>query len=569
MKLVLCWHMHQPYYRDELHGDYRLPWVYLHAMKDYTDMAWHLERHPKMRLVVNFAPVLLEQLLDYAAQISAYLNTGTPVGDRMLGLLAGTVPIPTDPQERHLLIKDCMRCNADTMIKPWPAYKALTDIPAHILGNGDGNAVNKGKLRYLDEQYFYDLLTWYHLSWLGHSVKQQDEITLLIEKGSNYSHEDRTALLRVIHACVAGIIPRYRKLAERGQIELSMSPWGHPIVPLLHDFENVKYVLPDAPQPSYDIYPGGLQRSRWHMQQGLDLFEQCFGHRPGGIWLSEGSISQDAMELLDEYHMQWTASGENVWRNSARLSKLDEEDISSKRGLFQVYSHTTEGCRIFFRDDGLSDLIGFEYRDWASGDAVANFVMHLKNIGKFLAHNNDNHVISVIMDGENAWEYYPDNGCHFIDQLYRELVNEPSVEVLTFSEATALPAVDLPVICAGSWVYGTFSTWIGDAEKNRAWDLLIEEKRNYDRVMTRTDIDERQRDIITRQLGICEGSDWFWWFGDYNPSESVQDFDELYRSQLRMLYQLMDLTPPPSLEIPISHGSDRQRGGSGTMRRNA
>jgi alpha-amylase/alpha-mannosidase (GH57 family) len=569
MKLVLCWHMHQPYYRDELHGEYRLPWVYLHAMKDYSDMAWHLERHPKMRLVVNFAPVLLEQLLDYAAQISAFLDNGSPMSDRMLGLLAGTIPIPENTQERHNLIKDCMRCNADTMIKPWPAYKALTGIPAHILGNGDGNAANKGKLRYLDEQYFYDLLTWYHLSWLGHSVKQQEEITLLIEKAGNYSHADRAALLRVIHACVAGIIPRYRKLAERGQIELSMTPWGHPIVPLLNDFNNVKYVLPDSPQPSYDIYPGGMQRSRWHMQQGLDLFEQCFGHRPEGTWLSEGSISQDALELLDEYDMQWTASGENVWHNSARLSKLNEEEITSKRGLFQVYRHTAEGCRIFFRDDGLSDLIGFEYRDWASGDAVANFVTHLKNIAKFLAHNNDSHVISVIMDGENAWEYYPDNGYHFIDRLYRELVNEPALEMLTFSEASKLPAVDLPMICPGSWVYGTFSTWIGDAEKNRAWDLLIEAKRNYDRVMTRTDLEERQRSLITRQLGICEGSDWFWWFGDYNPSESVQDFDELYRSQLRMLYQLMELPPPPSLEIPISHGSDRQRAGSGTMRRNA
>ncbi len=566
MKLVLCWHMHQPYYRDELRGDYRLPWVYLHAMKDYTDMAWHLERHPRMRLVVNFAPVLLEQLIDYTEQIREFLDSGRPMNDPLLSLLAGTAPIPSDSRERERLIRDCQRCNAHTMIDPWPAYRALTDIPRRLLA--DTAAGDTAALAYLDEKYFRDLLAWYHLSWLGYSVKQQQSVVQLLDKTGGFTLEDRMELLRIILDCVSGIIPRYRALADRGQIELSMTPWGHPIIPLLNDFSNLRCALPDAPHPSYDSYPGGPERSRWHMQQGMELFESCFGRRPHGTWLSEGSISEDALVLLDEFAMQWTASGESVWRNSARLSQLDENEVSSKRGLFNVYSHKSCGCRIFFRDDGLSDLIGFEYSKWAPDDAVANLMGHLRNIAKFLGNRHANKVISVIMDGENAWEYFPDNGCHFIDRMYRALVTDPIIEPVTFTEAAQLPTKVMPAICPGSWVYGSFSTWIGDVEKNRAWDLLVEAKRNYDRVMAGNSLSEAQRLRATRQLAICEGSDWFWWFGDYNPSESVQDFDALYRDQLRMLYRLLELTPPPALEIPISHGADHVRGTSGTMRRN-
>ena len=424
-------------------------------------------------------------------------------------------------------------------------------------------------LSYLSDEYFHDLLVWYHLSWLGHSLKRKNKIARLLSKGSGYTSADRHTLLHVIHKCIDGIIPRYRVLADAGQIELSMAPWGHPIIPLLHDFDNAECALPDAPRPEAAYYPGGRVRSRWHIQHGIELFERCFGHKPAGVWLSEGSISQGSLELLDEFDIRWTASGENVWRNSARLSKLEEQEVSSKRGLFHVYHHPAARCRIFFRDDGLSDLIGFDYRDWDAGDAVANLLTHIKNIGKFLDGEKEDCVISIIMDGENAWEYYPDNGSHFIDRLYRAIADDKSIEPVTFADAVSQPVTELPDICPGSWVYGSFSTWIGDADKNRAWDLLVEAKHEYDRVMAKANLDKQQRLQITRQLGICEGSDWFWWFGDYNPTESVHDFDALFRSQLRRLYQLMDVEPPPALEIPISHGSKHAHGDSGAMQRNA
>ena len=566
MKLALCWHMHQPYYRDELHGNYRLPWVYLHAMKDYSDMAWHLEQHPDVRLVVNFAPVLLEQLMDYSQQIDNFLQQGEPMTDHLLNLLAGAVPIPKNSAERNKIIVDCQRCNEATMINPWPEFRALVDYADALTQHSTKNI---DALRYFSKQYFYDLLTWYHLTWLGHGFRQEQTALRRIKKARHFSAEDGGELLELIRECLDGIIPRYRALAESGQIELSMTPWGHPIIPLLNDFENMACSQPDDRRPKEKHYPGGKHRARWHMQHGIEVFESCFGIKPAGVWLSEGSISEDSVELLDEFGIQWTASGESVWRNSARLSHLDEDLISSKHGLFRPYLNNDFQCRIFFRDDGLSDLIGFEYRNWDTEDAVANFAMHINNIEKFLGEDAEDSVISVILDGENAWEYFPDNAYRFIGRLYKEIEHNKKIEPITFSEATKqVTPAKMSRICPGSWVFGTFSTWIGNNDKNRAWDLLVEAKHCYDNAISSSRLTEEQKDQATRQLAICEGSDWFWWFGDYNSAESVQDFDRLYRRQLRMLYQLLLLLPPSSLDIPVSRGSVSTMGESGTMRRN-
>jgi alpha-amylase/alpha-mannosidase (GH57 family) len=566
MKLALCWHMHQPYYRDELHGHYRLPWVYLHAMKDYSDMAWHLEQHPDMKVTVNFAPVLLEQLIDYARQIDSFLQHGEPMADHLLNLLAGAVPIPKNSLERSKIIIDCQRCNESTMIDPWPEFRALVDYAEALTKDSTKNIE---ALPYFSKQYFYDLLTWYHLTWLGHGFRQEKTAQRLIKKARHFNADDRGELLELIRECLDGIIPRYRALAESGQIELSMTPWGHPIIPLLHDFDNMACSQPDDRRPKEKKYPGGKERSRWHMKHGLEVFESCFGNKPDGVWLSEGSISHDALELLDEFNIKWTASGESVWLNSARLSKLDEDQISSKRGLFRPYQDDALKCRMFFRDDGLSDLIGFEYRNWNTEDAVANFSMHISNIAKFLGEDADDSVISVIMDGENAWEYFPDNAFRFLDRLYTEIETSKDIEAVTFNEVVGkLPPVKMDRICPGSWVFGTFSTWIGSKEKNRAWDLLVEAKHCFDHAMSGSRLSDLQKEQATRQLAICEGSDWFWWFGEYNASESVQDFDRLYRRQLRMLYQLLGLLPPSSLDIPISRGNLNGMGESGTMRRN-
>ncbi len=568
LNVVLCWHMHQPYYREGLHGAYHLPWVYLHGIKDYSDMAAHLERHPEMRVVVNFVPVLLEQLDDYAGQLDALLRQRRPTQDAMLNLLGGVEPIPPDPEARLRIIRDCQRAHAPRMIHPHPAFERLLALAGpDDEAAGDGEA-GHWQVGYLSEQYFLDLLTWYHLAWLGHSLKQEVLPQRLLAQERNFAETDRHALLELMQRTLAGLVPRYRALAERGQIELSMTPWGHPIVPLLNDFANMRDALPDAPLPTAAEYPGGAERARWHLRYGLEVFERHFGHRPAGVWLSEGGISEDALSQLDELGIRWTASGEGVWRNSCARSSCPVEQTASKRALFSPTCIDGWRVRVFFRDDGLSDLIGFKYSDWHSDDAVGDFIQHLDNIAGFFGGEAGEHVVSIILDGENAWEYYPENGHYFLDALYRRLPAHPTLKVGTFADAAAqVPVRQMTVLAAGSWVYGSFSTWIGSEDKNRGWDLLAAAKRDFDEAVGAGRLDAVALEQATRQLAVCEGSDWFWWFGDYNPAGSVSDFEQLFRVQLRELYRLIGVAAPVALDVPLSYGRGDAEN-AGTMRRN-
>ncbi len=568
LNVVLCWHMHQPYYREGLDGAYRLPWVYLHGIKDYSDMAAHLERHPAMRAVVNFVPVLLEQIDDYAGQLDTLLKQGRPTQDAMLNLLAGAEPIPADPEARLRIIRDCQRCHAPRMIHPHAAFTRLLQlVGAGDEARVDGEATD-WQLVYLSEQYFLDLLTWYHLAWLGHSLKQEALAQRLMAQETGFAEADRRALLDLIQRTLAGLVPRYRALAERGQIELSMTPWGHPIVPLLNDFANMRDALPDAPAPAAAAYPGGAERARWHLRYGLDVFEHYFGRRPVGVWLSEGGVSEDALAQLDEIDVRWTASGEGVWRNSCAKSSCPVEQTAAKRALFSPVRIDARQVQVFFRDDGLSDLIGFKYSDWHSDDAVGDFLQHLDNIAAFFGDEAGKHVVSIILDGENAWEYYPENGHYFLDALYRRLPAHPTLKIGTFAEVAALvPTRQMSALAAGSWVYGSFSTWIGSEDKNRGWDLLAAAKRDFDGVAAAGRLDADTLEQAARQLAVCEGSDWFWWFGDYNPAGSVSDFEQLFRAQLRSLYRLIGMDAPVALDVPLSQGRG-QTENAGTMRRN-
>ena len=566
LNVVLCWHMHQPYYREGLAGAYHLPWVYLHGIKDYSDMAAHLERYPAMRAVVNFAPVLLEQLDDYAHQLDAMLTTAVPTQDHLLNFLSGVEPIPTDATARLTLIQACQRCHAPRMIHPYPAFHRLLRMIGATDEAGVGSLGLQWHLSYLSEQYFLDLLTWYHLAWLGHSLKQTPLAKTLLTQAGEYSVADRRGLLELMQTCLAGLIPRYRALADRGQIELSMTPYGHPIVPLLNDFQNMRDAQPDAPAPHATHYPDGVARSRWHIQEGLAVFEHYFGRKPEGVWLSEGGVSHDALALLDEFGIRWTASGEGVWRHSATLSGSTDAMLESKQSLFAPAQVEGLQTRVFFRDDGLSDLIGFKYSDWHSDDAVGDFIQHLENIASLGEANSSSQVVSVILDGENAWEYYPENAHYFLDGLYAALSTHPTLRMSTFAEqARSAPVSHLTRLAAGSWVYGSFSTWIGSDDKNRGWDYLVEAKLAYDSALA--SLSPEQQTQATRQLGICEGSDWFWWFGDYNPAGSVSDFDQLFRTQLRVLYRLIGVVPPAHLDTVLSHGGGAAAN-AGTMRRN-
>jgi len=554
LKLVLCWHMHQPQYSEPMGGMYQLPWTYLHAIKDYVDMAWHLENVSGAKAVVNFAPTLLEQLADYDDQLKGRFKGTGRLKDPLLIALDSPVQ-PLHIEERKTLIMACLRANDEKLIQPFPHFSRLVETARWALEESE-------RLNYLNDQFMIDILVWYHLVWMAESVRRSDiRIQSLMKKGRLFTFHDRRQVMIVIGELLHELIPRYKHLAETGRVELSVTPYAHPIVPLLLDINSTHEAMPGAELPEITEYPGGEERAHWHMEEGLRVFESFFGFRPKGCWPSEGAVSEATLNLVAQHGFEWAATGENVLRNSLKLSELEGASIH------KPYKLPGDSPACFYRDDGLSDMIGFTYTKWGADDAVNDFIHHLLNIKKNTEGDNDR-VVSVILDGENAWEYYSYNGYYFLQSLYRRLQDHPEIELTTFSESLhngVVPA-KLPKMMGGSWVFGTYSTWIGDPDKNRGWDLLSEAKKTFDKVMATQNFDAETQQALERQLAICEGSDWFWWFGDYNSADSVSDFERLYRLHLSNLYQMLGEEVPQKLSEVISQGGGDVKQ-SGTMRR--
>ncbi len=567
--LNLYWHMHQPDYRDFATNEYVLPWTYLHAIKDYSDMAYHLEINPKARMSFNFVPILLEQLEDYTQQFKQ-----NKIRDPLLALLVEENLEGISSDQCHLIVQSCFKSHHEKMLSPFPHYQRLLQLYQLV-----EPMMTCGQFHYLSAQYKADLLVWYHLAWCGESLRRTSPvIQALMTKGALFTFEDRRQLFAVIADTISNLIPRYKALMDSKQIEISTTPYYHPILPLLLDFKSTLDAMPDAPLPENARYVGGQSRAVAHILSAKKAHQDYFGVEPRGMWPAEGAVSHAALSLLAEHGVEWAATGQGVLANSLVKSHLS---VANKdEYLYQPY-RVTDGKRdilCFFRDDLLSDKIGFEYAIMHSHDSVRDFIQTLEHIHQNNA-SGQSRVVSVILDGENAWEYFPYNGFYFISELYVALANHPVIKMTTFSDIVdlykpkstrsrvpKLTAPVLPQVVAGSWVYGTFSTWIGSKDKNQAWDLLCEAKKAYDSVLSKPGFDAKQLAACERQLAICEGSDWFWWFGDYNSSDSVESFDQLYRRNLINLYTLLGQLVPDVLHRKISAGGGNADN-AGTMRR--
>lgn len=559
LDLVFLWHMHQPDYRDRQSGEFVLPWTYLHAVKDYSDMADHLERHPHIRAVVNFVPVLVEQLQDYVDQFAS-----DQWRDPLLRLLGQANAQSFDDDSRRLVLDSCFRCNHPTMLTPFPKYRRLHDWYMQLQEQG-GAALN-----YLSGAYFADLLTWYHLAWFGETERRRRPLVAeLMAKGEGFSDEERAALRQQIGEVLTSLLPRYRTLAEAGQIELSATPHSHPLAPLLLDFQSAREAMPEVKLPQWAGYPGGRHRVEYHIRRGRQAHADCFGREPLGMWPAEGAVSDKLLPLFAQTACRWIATSEEVLANS--LSQGMEGGLPERsHWLYRPYHFdAAPELTVFFRDEQLSDQIGFEYARWHGRDAAQHFVLQLESILDKAPDDGPAPLVSIMLDGENAWEHFPYNGFYFFEDLYSLLDGHARIRTATYGEVLAraeFRSASLPRLFAGSWVYGNFSTWIGDPAKNRAWELLCVAKQAYDLVMAGTRLTPEEKQAAEQQLAICESSDWFWWFGDYNPAVAVQSFDRLYRDNLTRLYRLLKMAPPAALAEPISRGGGQAEGG-GAMRR--
>lgn len=557
LDLVLLWHMHQPDYRDAVDGRFMLPWVYLHAIKDYADMAAHHERHPGIRAVFNFVPVLLEQIEDYVAQFES-----GELRDPLLALLRVEDLDGVGAQDRALVLESCFHSSHETMLQPYPQYRRLLEL---YRATGEDPVA---ATLYLSGGYLADLLTWYHLAWIGEADRRADPLFgRLMAQGAGFSHAQRLELFEAIGRIVAGLIPRYRALAATGRIELSTTPRTHPIGPLLLDFAAARDTLPQAELPRAPAYPGGAARLEWQLAQAIASHAQRFGGPPAGLWPSEGAVSAPFIAACGAAGLTWAASSESVLANSLGSEGRDAQP--DRAWLYRAWKVPgAPGVTMVFRDERLSDQIGFEYSKWHGRDAAAHLLGELEAIAR-RAPAGETPLVLIAMDGENAWEYFPYNGFYFFEELYSALARHPFIRTRTMSEAVGAfdgRAGTLPRLAAGSWVLGTLSTWIGEPAKNAAWDLLCEAKQAYDETLAAGAADARTRALLERQLAACEGSDWFWWLGSHNPQAAVERFDTLFRHNLGRLYELMGREPPGALAHPLAVGGGHAEAG-GTMRR--
>jgi alpha-amylase/alpha-mannosidase (GH57 family) len=550
LKVVFLWHMHQPDYRDAVTGEFVLPWVYLHALKDYSDMAAHLETHPRMRAVVNFVPSLVDQLDDYCRQF----ESGT-FRDPLLAVLGHPDFNTLDDPRRRLILERCFHANVATMIAPFAPFQRLYEIHKRAPDSGGSAQFTPAMLA--------DLIVWYHLSWIGETERRNSPVfAALSRKGQDFDAGDRLLLREFIGKVLRGILPRYRALAERGQIELSATPFSHPLAPLLISFSSARDATPAVELPKAPDYPGGAERVRAHVAEARLAHARWFGSAPEGMWPAEGAVSETLLKLLAEAGVRWTATSASVLANSLRSgtahAKMAEGDLYHGYRVGDAPAPV-----VFFRNEELSDLIGFEYRSWWAGDAARDFLGRLEAIHARIPQG-ETRVVSVILDGENAWEYYPYNGFFFFRELYARLEEHAGVEPTTFGAYLAAnpgAARRMERLAAGSWVHGNFLKWIGAPDKNRAWELLCAAKESYDLYCA-----PGAPPAIERILRGCESSDWFWWFGDSDLHGAVAAFDALFRHNLRALYHAVGQAPPAALDAPISHGGGSP-GTQGAMQR--
>lgn len=539
LNIAFLWHMHQPCYKDLHTNQYRLPWVRLHGIKGYYDMGRIVEEVEGARVTFNFVPSLLEQLTDYAEGIGTDLYLEHTIKD------AGSL----SREEKIFILSNFFHAHPEHMIRPYPRYAELESL------RGDVHRVSE-RLDQWTRQDYLDLQVWFNLTWFGQTVKDRDEeIQGFIRKGRGYSETDKLRLIEKQREVLGKVIPLYRRLLETGRVELTTSPFYHPILPLLCDSNEAHISRPGAAKTSKRFsFPADADTQ---IRGGLAYHEAVFGRRPRGMWPSEGSVSDAALNLIARNGLVWTASDENILANTLRgLGR----PINGRDFLYQPYLWESEGGQlaVFFRDHLISDLIGFVYHRWFTPDAVGDFINRLANLKRELPQNRSN-LICIILDGENAWEYYHRQGYDFLTGIYRGLAEHPELELVTFSEYLwRYPIGERTTrIYPGSWINADFSTWIGQPAKNLAWDYLTQTRQDLEDYSSEQASEEKV-ELAWHEMMIAEGSDWFWWFGDTHSSALDGEFDELYRLHLKNVYRSLDREPPEYLDYAVVKAVEQQ-----------
>ena len=538
--LSIIWHQHQPvYFKDPETGVYSKPWVRVHATKDYVDMAAILEEYPDIHTTFNLTPSLIRQLDDLQAGAKdLYWTTAEVPADQLTG-------------EQKQFLMDRFFDTNPKVIARFSRYQDLSEK----------RAASNNSLEAFTTQDYLDLQVLFNLAWVDPDWLAEEPLAGLAAKGANFSEVDKEFLFAEHVRLIAEVIPIHRKLQDAGQIEVTMTPFAHPILPLLVSTDLAQVALPDIELPAKKFTYG--QDAAAQVELGVQLYMDHFGQPPRGMWPAEGSVAQEIVSMVARNGIYWMASDEGVLANSlgtTSFTRNSEEVVTEPDKLYRPYY--VEGSQggpvaMVFRDVVISDKVGFTYSGVPGKAAAADFINRIHAIREALIESGAEgpHLVSVILDGENAWEHYQNDGKEFLHSLYAGLSIDPAIKTVTPTEFLAL-APEQPKIeklWAGSWISHDFSTWIGEEEENQAWEHLVTTRellQKYENGVRQTPSAEalEQAKIL---MYIAEGSDWFWWYGADQNSGDDESFDQQYRDTLKQIYLTLGETPPEDLDVPI------------------
>ncbi|MCX7737556.1 MAG: glycoside hydrolase family 57 protein [Candidatus Kapabacteria bacterium] len=527
LKVAILWHQHQPYYK--MGDEFILPWVRFHGIKDYLDLVEILYEFPDIHQTFNLAPSLM-------VQIEEYISGKTK--DKIQRLTEKRVTDLTEADKKQIL-KSFFICNYENMILPYERYKQLFD------------KAQKGEDAFssFSDQDWLDLQVWYNLTWFGPITREEKGIKRLFQKGKNFTEEEKQLLIDFDNETLSAIVPTLKKLYSLNQIEISVSPFYHPILPLLCDSKTALEAMPELELNGLDYrHP---ESAKYHIESAIDYYHSLFGFKPLGMWPSEGSLSDEVLKIMIDSGLQWTGTDEKLLENS-----LKDKYFHLEKYFKRSYKAENGKISLFFRDHYLSDAIGFVYSRWNSFDAANDFINKLKKIRSDIINHYgesalDFAVVPVILDGENCWEYYKNNGYEFLTDLYKLFTHSAELKTVKYSEILGQEDFLEPInhIQAGSWINGNFSIWIGHKDDRVAWQALSEA---HSAVLTAKDALEAEPfEKALTEIHIAEGSDWFWWYGDEHTAENKADFDVMFRYHLSEAYQYIGAIVPDYLSYPL------------------
>jgi len=511
LNLCFFWHMHQPDYRDS-DGVMSMPWVFLHGIKDYYEMPWLLSQHKGVKASFNITAPLIEQLNLYSEPLT---------NDYFLSLWYKE-PKELEQTQREWLIKTCKSTQYDTMVRPIQHFKMLYDKES------------------LDDAELIDFEIVFMLAWCGSYLRSENALVKkLFLQEQNYTQKDKIELLETLTIFIKTILPLYANLQKEGTISLSTTPYNHPILPLLLDMKNAKYA--NEHTTIVENHMSLKEDAIEQVERSIVLYEETFGVKPKGFWPAEGAVDEESISIYKERGIKWIATDEAI------LFRSLGSDL--RENLYKPYDF--DGMSIGFRDHALSDLIGFNYRFKTGKDATNHFMDMLEPISK-----KENSTVFVILDGENAWEFFDNNAYDFFTELYSHFASTPWCHTVTMDETSIIQNRDtLKTLAPGSWIHGNFDTWSGHSEKNRAWELIYQTKHDYEH--HKNELTQETQKKIQFHFLAAQCSDWFWWYGDDHVTEFSLEFDRLFREHLISIYTLLHINAPADLFIPIVSHKDQ------------